>query len=189
MTLLPLDDPRWIELDHRNWQEGKRSEWAPDAPFVPEELAKLNEAPEDFERFENLWPWLCSEGTTYAAAYAAVPYFVSFARRLPTEKRFDYLCVVGLVVADSCPEQKSCEIKEYLRDDFETALDAALALCAETVLVKLDAIKTRYLLATVAALMGHRKLAKVLQNIDCICEECPTCGEAVYPAELQDAAC
>jgi hypothetical protein len=29
MDLLPLDDPRWLELEHRNWSEGKRSTEAP----------------------------------------------------------------------------------------------------------------------------------------------------------------
>src|SRR5215831_6469424 len=99
--MLPLNDPRWKDLDHRNWRQGKPSKWAPDAPFVPAELAKLVDNPADLTRFSELWPWLCSEGTTYAAAYAAVPYFVEFARQLPPEQQFDYLCVIGLIVTHS----------------------------------------------------------------------------------------
>jgi hypothetical protein len=95
MELLPLDDPRWKELDHRNLRNGKPSEWAPDAPFVPDELAKLEKKPGDDKRFGNLWPWLCSEGSTYAAAYAAVPYFVTFAKKLPVAKRGHYFTVIG----------------------------------------------------------------------------------------------
>src|SRR5262245_27033477 len=38
---LPLDDPRWKELNHRNWSHGKRSDRTPDAPFVPDELSEL----------------------------------------------------------------------------------------------------------------------------------------------------
>jgi hypothetical protein len=187
MDLLPLDDSRWIELDHRNWRDGKRSEWAPDGPFVPDELAKLSKNPEDLERFTNLWPWLCSEGTTYAAAYAAAPYFVAFARRLPPEKRFDYLCVIGLIVTHSVPDQKSCEIRDYLVDSYQSALSVAMTLVAETLVARHDVSQTRYLLATVAALKGHRKLAEVLQDLDCICAECPACGADVYPEELQAA--
>ncbi len=51
----------------------------------------------------------------------------------------------------------------------------------------MDVTNTRYLLAAVAALQGHSKLAKILQDMDCIRGECPRCGESVYPQELQDA--
>ncbi len=188
MDLLPLDDPRWRELDHRNWRGGRRSEWSPDAPFVPDELAELANNPADRKRFTDLWPWLSSEGTTYAAAYAAVPYMVAFAERLPPEQRFEYLCVIGIVESNSCPEGgESFAIKEYLQAGYHRALSKALALIGETLGVGLDASDTRYLLATVAALKGHRKLAKVLQDMDCICGECPKCGETVFPEELQQA--
>lgn len=186
MDLLPLDDPRWRELDHRNWRGGKPSEWAPDAPFVPDELAELVKNPGDRERFSNLWPWLSSEGTTYSAAYAVVPYMVAFAERLPRDQRFDFLCVVGIVEASSCPERgESFAIKEYLHTGYRRALSKALALVGDTLGVQHDASDTRYLLATVAALKGHRNLAKVLQDLDCICGECPKCGETVFPEELQ----
>jgi hypothetical protein len=188
MDLLPLDDPRWRELDHRNWRGGKRSEWSPDAPFVPDELAELDKNPADRQRFSDLWPWLSSEGTTYAAAYAAAPYMVAFAERLPPEQRFEYLCVVGIVEANSCPEGgASYAIKEYLRAGYRRALSKALALIGETLGVGHDASDTRYLLAAAAALKGHRKLAKVLQDMDCISGDCPKCGETVFPEELQQA--
>jgi hypothetical protein len=188
MNFLPLDDPRWKDLDHRNWRDGKRSDRATDAPFIPDELEKLIEDPTDLERFTRLWPWLCSEGTTWAAAYAAVPYIVSFAKQLRPDQRFEYLCVVGLIVTDACPEEgNSFETKDYLVESYQRALELALPLTTETLLSRHDVTQTRYLLATVAALQGHRRLAKVLQDMDCICGECPKCGECVYPAELQEA--
>jgi hypothetical protein len=188
MDLLPLDDPRWIDLDHRNWRDGKRSRWASDAPFVPDELAKLVENPADQERFDRLWPWFCCESTTYAAAYAAVPYIVTFAKQLPPEKRFNYLWVIGDIVANSRPEEgKTYEIKDYLIKGYRDALSQALPLIAETLACQHDATDTRYLLAAVAALKGHGKLALVLQDMDAIYGECPKCGERVYPDELQEA--
>jgi hypothetical protein len=185
---LPLDDPRWKELDHRNWSHGKRSDWAPDAPFVPDELAELVKNPADLKRFSDLWPWLCSEGTAWAAAYAAVPYAVELAKRVRPEQRFEYLCFVGLVVMCSCPDQGgSFEIKPYLVKGYQQALAEALPLLAETLLARHDATETRYLLAAAAALKGHCKLGEVLEHMDCICGECPKCGEVVYPEELQEA--
>jgi hypothetical protein len=190
MGILPLDDPRWKDLDHRNWRNGKRSAWTPDAPFVPDELAKLEKDPGNDKCFENLWPWLCSEGTTYAAAYAAVPYFVSFAEKLTAAKRGNYLTVVGLIVADSCPgEGESFEIKPYLATGYRTALKKALPLLAETLICKDNITDFRCLIGALAALKGCQKLANVLQDMDCVCGECPQCGESVYPAELQEAIC
>ncbi len=128
MDLLPFDDPRWKELNHRNWSGGKRCEWTPDAPFVPLELSELVKEPGDIERFRNLWPWLCSEGTTYAAAYAVVPYMAAFAERLPPEQRFEYLSVIGLVDANSCPENGvAFEIKGYLEEGYRRGLARAAA--------------------------------------------------------------
>jgi hypothetical protein len=188
MEFLALDDPRWKDLDHRNWRHGKRSDWAPDAPFVPDELAKLQANPGDRERFVHLWPWLCSEGTSYSAAYAAVPYFVTFAEQLPPEQRADYLSIVGLIETHSRPQDGcSFEIKDYLKPSYYQALAVALPLVAEALLLSRDRTETRYLLAAAAALKGHQKLAEVLQDMDCVCGKCPKCGEPVYPPELQEA--
>jgi hypothetical protein len=187
MELLPLDDPRWKQLNHRNWSDGKPSDWTPDAPFVPDELAKLVKNPADRETFRDLWPWLCSEGTTWPAAYAALPYFVAFSKRLPPEQRADYLSVVGLIVTDACPDDAGLGIKDYLRKGYAQALDEVLPLVAETLNKVGDATDVRYLLASIAALKGNRKLAAVLQNLDCICGNCPKCGECVYPPELEEA--
>jgi hypothetical protein len=64
----------------------------------------------------------------------------------------------------------------------------ALPLLAETLVWPHGPTETRYLLAAAAALMGHKKLADVLNHLDCICQECPKCGECVYPDELQAAS-
>ena len=33
VLMLALDDPRWKELDHRGWTEGKRDDLDSDAPL------------------------------------------------------------------------------------------------------------------------------------------------------------
>ena len=186
MDLLPLDDPRWLELEHRNWSQGKRSPEAPDAPFIPNELSKLWDDPADRDRFNDLWPWVCSEGTAWAAAYAVVPYAVAFAERLAPERRFDYLYFVGLVAICSCPEGGgSFEIEPFLAGSYQHALTRALPLLAQTLQCQHDATETRYLLAVIAALKGHTALGEVLNNMDCVSGTCPRCGEEVYPQELQ----
>jgi hypothetical protein len=151
-------------------------------------LAKLAEAPSDIERFRDLWPYLCSEGTAWAAAYAAVPYIVELAKRLPHQRRFEHLYFLGSVVMSSCPERgESFAIKPYLAESYRRALAEALPLLAETLVGRHDLTATRYLLAAAAALKGHPKLGEVLDNLDCIHQRCPRCGEDVYPEELQRA--
>jgi hypothetical protein len=177
MELLPLDDPRWVHLNHRNWSDGKPSPGVPDAPFVPDQLARLLENPSDLKC------WLCSEGTAWPAAFAAVPYAVELARCLPPNERTEYLFFVGLVVMCSWPETG----ERFLAKSYKQALTEALPLLTETLNCSHDVIATRYLLAAVAALKGHTKLANVLNNLECICEECPKCGNCVYPHELQAA--
>jgi hypothetical protein len=102
--VLPLDDPRWRELAHRNWRDGSPA-GDPDAPFVPDVLARIYEAPEDTELFTELWPYLCSEGTTWAAAYAAIPHVVEIAATLDRRKRAEHLIFVGLAIIEATPEQ------------------------------------------------------------------------------------
>ena len=186
MDLLPLNDPRWNDLCHRDSPDGQPSDWAPGAQFVPGALEPLAQDPEQTRLWRDLWPCLCSEGTAWAASYAAVPYAIDFARRVAPANRFEYLLFVGLVAHCSCPDSgPSFQIKPYLKRDYEDALRLAIPLLAETLTLKHDQTETRYILSTIAALKGHPKLADVLENIDCICAECE-CGEMVYPEELQE---
>lgn len=118
MNLLPLDDPRWNDLSHRDWSARQTSAWVPNI---------LAEHPERTDLFNDLWPSLCSEGTAWAVSYAAVPYAVEFARRVSPVDRFEYLFFVGLVAMCTCPESgDGFEIKPYLASDYEQALKLAL---------------------------------------------------------------
>jgi hypothetical protein len=189
LSMLSLDDSRWKNLDHRGWSEGSRSKVDPDAPIVWEELTLLLNDPSDIRRFRLLWPYLCSEGTTWAAAYAAVPYVIELAARLPPEQRLEHVYFVGLVAMCSCPSSgESFAIKPYLVDSYWQALAQAMPLLVETLLCHHNATDTRYLLAAAAALKGQSRLGRVLNDLDAICENCPKCGELVYPQDL-DYAC
>jgi hypothetical protein len=91
MRKLPLNDPRRQEFAFRNAPTRRAADQKPRTPMVAAELAQLLENPADLERFRELWPELCSEGTAWAAAYAAVPYVVDLARRVPPEQRVEFL--------------------------------------------------------------------------------------------------
>lgn len=181
-VMLALDDPRWAALDHRGWSEGRG---APDAPYVPDELRRLYEDPGDAERFDDLWPYLCSEGTAWPAGHAAVPHLVALARATPPAERDTYLYVVGLIAM--CSGEGGApgpELPGDLAAAYLAALPQALALLAETlVAADLDQLGTRYLLAAAAALKGHTEYAEVLNDLD-VYAECQSCGEPML--ELPD---
>ncbi len=173
--MISLDDPRWPELDHRGWSKGQGTQ---DAPFVPDELRYLVDHPTDGERFNDLWPYLCSEGTAWPAAYAAVPHLVTLARGLSPAERDDYLYVVGLVAMCSSERgETSAGLPDDIADAYRHALPEALTLLAETLATaEHDQIATRDLLAAMAALKGHSEYAEILNELD-VYAECQSCGE------------
>ncbi|BCL25477.1 hypothetical protein GCM10017557_03360 [Streptomyces aurantiacus] len=152
----------------------------PDAPFIPDELRQLVADPTNGERFTDLWPYLCSEGTAWPAAYAAVPHLVTIARGLPAaaSERDDYLYVVGLVAICSGElGEAPAGIPDDIADAYRQALPEALTLLAETLATgEHDQISTRYLLAAVSALKGHLEFAEILNELD-VYAECQSCGE------------
>jgi hypothetical protein len=172
--MLPLDDPRWPSLDHRNWSKGQG------APFVPDELRHLLAHPTDSERFDDLWPYLCSEGTAWPAAYAAAPHLVTIARSLPPAQRDDYLYVVGLMAMCSGEYgQTPADLPDDVAGAYRQALRQALPLLAETLAeAEHDQMGTRYLLAAAAALKGHPEYAEILNDLD-VYAECQSCGETM----------
>jgi hypothetical protein len=182
--VLPLNDPRWLGLGHRNWSPGQRPEDDPGVPFVPEELRRLLEDPADHERFSDLWPYLCSEDTPWPAAYAAVPHLVELAGRLDPAERGDYLYVVGFVVMCSgSREWTPPGLPEDVAAAYRRALPRALSLLAEQLASAHELMDTRYLLAAAAALKGHAEFGKFLNDVD-VHAECQACGEPLL--ELPD---
>ena len=174
--MLPLDDPRWKRLAHRNWSEGRG------APDVAAELARLLKHPEDTNGFQELWPYLYSEGTLYPAAYAAVPYVLEIARRLPPYQRAEHLMLIGYAAV---PEDASLsflgDVSPLVELDYRQSLKAALPLLSETLLHPLDRDMLRFLLAALAGLKGHFPLQEALENLDC----CPEYGEQIVAAERE----
>ena len=162
--MLDLDDRRWRELSHRGYSgwSGAPASIDPDSPDAPAELRALIETPSDVRRFQLLWPYLCSEGTTYPAAYAAVPYLVDIAARLSPADRFEYVFVVGLITTYSV----AASIKPYLKESYEAALPKALALLTETLLCQHSEADTRHLLSAAAALKGHTRLAETIEWLE-----------------------
>lgn len=174
---LPLDHPDWALLEHRGGTGP-----VPDVD-VAAELRRLVADPEDEARFDDLWPWLCSENTTWPSAYAAAPYLVDVAAAGPARCRGNRVAVLGLIALYGDPG----ECPAPVRAAYEGALARALALAVAALPLVTDG-DLRWVLGAVAALKGQHELAEVLVEMDSVSEECPSCGEEVYPGLLQSAS-
>jgi len=174
MMPLPLDDPRWAELEIG---DGRSAD-------VPDKLRHLLQNPADVAAFSDLWPDMCSQDTAWSVSYAAVPYIVEIASRLGPAERWEHLSFVGYVVrclsyGDAAnlpvPEKwtgnRELTRHAYLKDAYVAALLRALPLTLETLAAPLAPDITRYLLGTVAALKGYPNLGTAIENLNMIMEE------------------
>lgn len=163
--MLELNDTRWSELWTRNGPAG----------WVPKELAALIENPKDNERFSNLWSALCSEGTAWSASFAATPYVLAIARLLAPQERVEHIFFIGNVqMSRTNGEDNRLRCPAYLTASHDHAVVDALPLALETLQTRPAAEDTRYLLAAIAALLGHVGLANTLNTLDAGCQECGT---------------
>ena len=159
MNKLPLDDPRWLELRARG-----------SMPYVLKKLRDLVEShPGDYEAFADLWPYFCSESTTWESSFAAAPYFIECAQLVPEVFRWEYGFVIGsmetYIIDDS-------EIPDYLQEAWnQSKIEAMDILIGYLLRDNISETTTRYILSAISALKGHRKIAEVLECLDC-CEEC-----------------
>jgi hypothetical protein len=167
---LPLDSPRWGTLHTR---DGRGAGW------VGEAIRELQKGSFDARAFHELWTELCSEDRTYDAAYAAAPYLVEMAARLPLVERTEHLIVLGLIAT------YAGDLPPDLQPAYRQAIDAALTLTLQALADCPSGHELRYLLSAVAAFRDRTDLASALQNVDAIQEPCPACGHVVFPSELQ----
>lgn len=161
---LPLEDARWNTLAHRAGV-GPVEEMN-----IAAELQSLLHDPLNIERAQELWPYLASEGSTWTAAYAALPYLVQILTLQPAELRAELLSAIGIVLTGA---DESAVPKDLL-PGYRAALDAVYLPLGEA-LCTLSAADLPWVLATISALRGNRELAEVLQepeSLEATCEEC-----------------
>jgi hypothetical protein len=142
---------------------------------MPQWIADLLEHPEDAAKFDHLNDAACSDGTTWSAGFAAAPYIVEMARKLPPAQRLNILTTIGWIITAACLESDDVHyrLEPYLAESYHQAVRDCLPLLAETLQCEHKANDVTGLLFAAAALQGHIKLAEVLANLDA----CPHCSE------------
>jgi hypothetical protein len=98
------------------------------------------------------------------------------ASSLPPERRVEQIAALGLIAAHGAP----ADAPARPTDAYIAALDRAVPLAAEMLARPVAASDLAWLLAAVAALHGHAALARVLPDLDSVCEPCPQCGTDVW---------
>jgi hypothetical protein len=122
----------------------------------------------DLAHFNADWAELCSEETTWSAAYAAMPYLVEAAARVPPGSRFDYALVLGFILRDQveCDPASPLGLRPYLAPAFQASLGPALRLASEVLSVPQSGERElRYALMAVAALQGYQVLAVCIDRL------------------------
>ena len=161
--MLALNSPRWVTLEIRSGS----------AIAVPNEITYLLEHPGNEERLGDLSSELCSEGTAWSAAYAAVPYLLEIARQ--SLKAREYALVsIGFVVMCSGDTRVPDDLQVAYRD----ALSKTLPLLLETMHLPASGEALRYQFLAVAALKGHLALAELMNLLD-VDIVCPACNESL----------
>ena len=158
MPRLALSDPRWSDLQCRNYS----------AKHVPGAIQALLQAPREVKRFNDLYPDLCSEDTAWSAAYATAPYVADIAASLPPSEsaRVEYIFFLGYLRYSEITE----EIPADLLDTYREALSRGLVMACETLqVIQPNQSDLMALLAAVASLKNFTRESELLFN--------PICGE------------
>jgi hypothetical protein len=178
--MLPLDSPRW--------QSFHTFFGSPDE--VPRRLASWRQSigsPDEESQWSETWEQFLHQFTITDAAYAAVPHVVRELDRVEPRKRFDYLVELALIESARQTDVGAPPLATDLADSYHAAVVRARRFAVELLSLEWPKIDFRYLLSILASLHGHGEMGNLLFNLDCVCGTCATCGEVVYPDEIQDS--
>jgi hypothetical protein len=151
LPCLPLDSPRWSELDHAY---GK-------AAGIPALLRQLESFPPlgpDDEPWFSLWSALAHQGDVYPASFAAVPHVVRALAMAPDRAGAVYLQFPAWV--EICRKRQDVPVPPDLRDAYAAALAALPRLVAATAVRAWDDEFLACALAALAAVKGSGDVAE-----------------------------
>ena len=177
--MLPLNSRRWCTF---KTYFGKAAD-------LPERIHRWQRAigeADEKSLWHDLWEMFLHQFTITDAAYAVTPNIVAELQRVAPAERFDYLVDVGLVEA-ARRKEKAPRLPDDLAEEYHAAIRQARGFAISCLSLELPKEEFRYLISTLCSLHGHDVLGDMLFHQDCICGECPQCGEHVYPEEIQDS--
>jgi hypothetical protein len=151
LPCLPLDSPRWSELDHAY---GK----AAGIPALLRQLESFPPSGPDDEPWFSLWSALAHQGDVYPASFAAVPHVVRALATAPDRAGAVYLQFPAWV--EICRKRQDVAVPPDLRDAYAAALAALPRLVAASAVRAWDDEFLACALAALAAVKGSSDVAE-----------------------------
>lgn len=168
--MLSLDSPEWARLRHCYGQ-------ASDSPEMIRRFLDGNGEKPASDVENHIYGALVHQGSSFPAAYAAVPHVVGAMPDDIEERHFDLLDFVTIVA------QGECGVPSELEEDYRAALRRAEQIALGSLRRLGDGLEPKrkyYLLAAVAA---YRRLSRLAEILSYVCTgdfatRCPaeTCG-------------
>lgn len=154
---LPLNDPRWSEL------EGGYHGITYDASAALRKLEQANSLEEVNKIYEELWNELHHQGDVGIASYYAVPHMIRIAK----EKGLVDWNVLGLVsLIEIQRHKKNPAMPSVLYPAYSNSISELLELATLVLAQNWDSGTASTALAAIAVSKGHIKLANAIQNLD-----------------------
>jgi hypothetical protein len=158
--MLPLDDPRWKELQHAYG----------DAADVPDMLRALasSTGPKtgcQDEPWFSLWSSLCHQGDVYTASYAAVPHIVKIASKAKAPIDFSFFQLPAAIEI-ARRTGRGPDIPEVYVDDYHRAVASLLENASLHRYEPWDQSMLLSVAAAQAVAKGHVDVAEALLNLD-----------------------
>lgn len=153
ISCLPLDSPRWDELEHAYGQ-------ASDIPDLLRQLASVPSSDADQEPWFSLWSALAHQNDVYDASFAAVPHVVRVLATSPLTADFSYFQFPAVV--ETWRQQGDVAIPDDLKADYFAALAALPTLVAQAADREWDGGFLACALSAIAAAKGFATVSGVL---------------------------
>jgi hypothetical protein len=169
-NVLPLDDPRWSELQASPGGSGET------AAMLLRQLSGNGDAE---DAWTELYQQICHQNSFGEVAYAVVPHLVEIAKHAGNKRRMECLGYIASVLASALwyPESVA-PVPDDLRETFEVAKEEALRLAAaELAKPMADSVASLELLKLVAAFHGHATIAILIEAWPDY--RCQVCGEEI----------
>jgi hypothetical protein len=149
--MLPLDDPRWCELDG-----GYKM------PYNPSDVLRQLECGENV--WDELWQELHHQGDVGEASYAAVPHLVRIGKLLP---RRDWN-LYGLVSTIEVERHRRSNppVPKWLANEYRQALEDLLELALSDLQHVKDRETIRSILGAIALAKGEVMLGALISHSD-----------------------
>lgn len=151
--MLPLDSPRWAELDHAYGR----------AADIPQLLIRLRAEGDEGEAWDAIWSALAHQSDVHSASFAAVPHVVDILAAEPLRKNSAFLQFPAWV--EICRNKTGVEIPDDLAPAYFEALDRLPTIAAAALRPARDEEYIRCALFAIAAASRQPALAEAILEL------------------------